>query len=521
MSPRPWILAFALLFAGCDRAPHAHDAAPPAVGGPERPSHAVTAYEDGLELFLEYPAFVVGEASPLVSHFTDVRAARAFRPITRGRVVATLRYEVGGEETFVAEEPLRDGIFKPIVRPGRAGRARLDFQLEGEQQRGRISAGEVVVHATLAAALAAQEEEPAGEPTVPYLKEQQWKTEYATTEAQRRVLKGGILANGELQPVPGRAAELAAPIAGRLVAANPVVHVGQRVKKGQLVASILPVGGASQLDRAALELELARARAALGLAERELARASELFTSRAIPEKQLDAARVEQEIAAATLDAAERQLSLYRASQGGSGGAAFELRAPIDGVIFHAAILPGAVVEPGARIAAIVDAERLWLVAQVYESDVAAAEHAEGARFSLAGFEREFVIAAPEGRRVAVGSVVDPLTRTVPVIFEFPNPEGRLKPGMFARATIFTGATQQGVAVPEEALLDDGGRPTVYVMDGGESFFKRRVQLGVRSDGWVQLLSGVAEGERVVSTGAYEIKLSTATGAIPEHGHQH
>ena len=75
--------------------------------------------------------------------------------------------------------------------------------------------------------------------------------------------------------------------------------------------------------------------------------------------------------------------------------------------------------------------------------------------------------------------------------------------------------------MPESAVLDENGKPTVFVMEGGESFFKRAVRTGVRSGGHVQVLEGVKEGDRVVSRGAYELKLSTATGAIPEHGHQH
>ena len=121
---------------------------------------------------------------------------------------------------------------------------------------------------------------------------------------------------------------------------------------------------------------------------------------------------------------------------------------------------------------------------------------------------------------MAVGAAVDPSTRTVPVLFEFPNP-GSLRPGMFAKVTVFVGQAEPVLAIPASAVVDDSGFPTVYVMEGGESFFKRRVTLGAADGGYVEVLAGVAEGERVVHRGAYEIKLSTASGAIPKHGHQH
>jgi multidrug efflux pump subunit AcrA (membrane-fusion protein) len=109
----------------------------------------------------------------------------------------------------------------------------------------------------------------------------------------------------------------------------------------------------------------------------------------------------------------------------------------------------------------------------------------------------------------------------VPIIFELPNPGGVLKPGMFAKVLLHTGETVRGVAIPESAIVDDGGRPVVFVLEGGESFYRRPIRTGIRSGGWVQVLEGVKEGERVVSRGAYELKLSTATGAAVGHGHTH
>ncbi|AKJ05383.1 RND family efflux transporter MFP subunit [Archangium gephyra] len=485
---------------------------------------SVTVYQDGLELFMEYPALVVGQPSPLVAHFTDARDPHGFRVVTKGRVTATLRYADGAEERFVADKLLRDGIFKPAVQPTRAGEGTLTLRLEGEQVSGTVEAGKVVVYPTVAAAVAAAPPEESGEATVSFLKEQQWKTQYATVPAEPRVLQGGVRASGELKPVAGQSAELSAPVAGRIPVGDRVVHLGQRVRKGEVLVRLMPTSAAAGTDVATVEMEAARARAELGLAEREVKRAEEMFAGKAIPEKQLDAARVAREVAAARVDATERQLSLYRSTQSGSagpGGAAFELRSPVDGVVSYAEVTPGAIVEMGTRLVSVVNPERLWLEARVYEADVAKVEHSPGAAFTVAGFDREFSVDEKTGRRVAVGSVVDRLTRTLPVIFELPNPEGVLKPGMFAKVMLYTGETVRGVAIPESAIVDDNGKPTVFVMDGGESFFKRAIQPGVRSGGYVQVLEGVKEGERVVSLGAYEIKLSTVAGAAVGHGHTH
>jgi multidrug efflux pump subunit AcrA (membrane-fusion protein) len=125
------------------------------------------------------------------------------------------------------------------------------------------------------------------------------------------------------------------------------------------------------------------------------------------------------------------------------------------------------------------------------------------------------------GKLVTVGRVVDPQSRTVPVIFEVTNAAEKLRVGQFAKVGIATGKAQPGLAVPDSAVLDDGGKPVVYVQVEGESFERRPLTIGVRSLGWAGVREGLAPGERVVTKGAYEIKLTAASGVIPQHGHVH
>ncbi|MFZ5480826.1 MAG: efflux RND transporter periplasmic adaptor subunit [Myxococcota bacterium] len=471
-----------------------------------RPGLSVLRYEGPLELFMEYPAFVVGQESPLVAHLTDTRDAGGFEWVTTGKVTATLRYADGGEESFVANELLRNGIFKPVVKPTRGGPARLVLVLEGEQVSGSVDVGDVVVHPTVESAVAAAPAENEAA-TVPWLKEQQWKTVYATASAEAGTVRAGVRATAEIVPVAGQAAELSAPVAGRVVAAK-VPWVGKPVKKGEVLAEVVPLAG----DRAATELELAAAKSELALAERAAERAIELFPS-VLSERERDSALADRDRARARVAAAETQVAAWT----GGRGSGVPLRSPIDGVVSFAAITPGQAVEAGARLVAVVDAAEVWLEAHVAEADAAKVAGTPGASFTVAGTDRVFTSERP----VAVGAALDPASRTLPVVYAVPNPDGVLKPGMYAKATVFTGETREGVVIPASAVVDDGGAPTVFVMEGGESFFQRRITLGARDGERVQVLDGVAPGERVVSAGAYEILLSTKSGAIPEHGHAH
>ena len=170
---------------------------------------------------------------------------------------------------------------------------------------------------------------------------------------------------------------------------------------------------------------------------------------------------------------------------------------------------------------AVIDLERVWLVAKVFEPDVPRVEGARTAWFSVDGYEQPFTVDETNARLVTIGRVIDPRTRTVPVIFELDNRAGKLRIGNFARLVIATGAPRRALAIPAAAVVEDAGRPVAYVMIEGEAFERRPLRLGIRGNGWAEVLEGVAAGEHVVTRGAYEIKLQAAAGAVPAHGHVH
>jgi multidrug efflux pump subunit AcrA (membrane-fusion protein) len=111
--------------------------------------------------------------------------------------------------------------------------------------------------------------------------------------------------------------------------------------------------------------------------------------------------------------------------------------------------------------------------------------------------------------------------RTVPVIYEVDNRDHRLAVNqtVFLRL-LLTPSTMKPV-VPEAAVIDDAGRLVVFVQVAGESFGRHPVKLGVRNGGMIQVPEGINGGDRVVIRGAYLIRLSTMSSALPAHGHVH
>ena len=121
----------------------------------------------------------------------------------------------------------------------------------------------------------------------------------------------------------------------------------------------------------------------------------------------------------------------------------------------------------------------------------------------------ESQLSLPVRSLVSIARVVDPETRTLKVTYLVDNPRHRLALGQSAYLRLFTSETVEAPTVPLSALVDDRGQTRVFVQIGGESFEGRAVTLGNRQGGAVQITEGIREGERIVTKGAYLVRLAS------------
>jgi RND family efflux transporter MFP subunit len=500
-----------------DHAPHGDPAGHGDSGG-DLPALSVTIWAPKTELFMEYEPLVVNRPSRFAAHLTTMRD---FKAVTSGVLEMTLRSADGKLLAASADGPSSPGIFRFALTPKEAGTYKVALAYAGQGITDAIVAGNAVIHPNLDAARRAA---PAGEDGgIAYTKEQQWKTDFATVVVSEHALQPSVRAVGEVRPVSGREAKLTAPARGRITLATPTPLPGIQVKKGQLLATVSPYLAAGG-DRSSLEAEQRSAQAEHTAAVSQLGRLERLLAEQAVPERRVEDARAMVSVAFARLEAASGRLQQYSQGAAGIGGrsaGAFQLRSAIDGTLVEVNATTGDGVEEGELLFVIIDVSRIWLVAKVFEPDIPKAEAASAAWFKLEGYEQPFTIDESNGRVVTVGRVLDPKSRTVPVIFEMDNPGDRIRIGQFAEVFIATGKPQARLAIPATALLDDGGRPIVFVQIEGESFERRVLVTGIRSKGLIEVTAGVQGGERVVTRGAYEVRLAAASGAIPEHGHVH
>jgi len=116
---------------------------------------------------------------------------------------------------------------------------------------------------------------------------------------------------------------------------------------------------------------------------------------------------------------------------------------------------------------------------------------------------------------------IDPKPRCASLLFEINNPPASLNAGAGYAVKAYTGKTVETLTIPKSSIVNDNGLHVVYVQVEGESFERRNVQTGLSDSGYIQVVSGVSEGEHVVSKGAYQVLLSAVSPAEAGHGHAH
>jgi cobalt-zinc-cadmium efflux system membrane fusion protein len=363
----------------------------------------------------------------------------------------------------------------------------------------------------------AQEEADAAPPAaastgiVQFRMEQQWLIQMKLALAQEAELPQQIHSTGRVIPAPANRALVAPPVGG-IIDTRPLPQVGERVARGQLLATVVQTPTAAEaaqihIENSRVDAERRRlaqseieARARLNAAAAEADRAKRLVELKAYSQRQLETAEADRKAAEAILAGVQEQI---KALQAAPVALNYEVTAPISGTVVALRKAPGEEVHAGEAILEIVALDRVWVEAPIFEKDLGRVKKDIDARFTTSAFpEKEF-----QGRLVSIGSIVDEQSRAATAVFEVNNASGDLKLGMQANLQLGVGAKAKLLLVPKESILDNEGKMIVYVLRTGEEFERRDVVIGDQYGGKVAIISGVKPGERVVTQGAYQLKL--------------
>ena len=389
----------------------------------------------------------------------------------------------------------------------------------------------------------------------------------------RQQLAFGIKATGQIEALPSRKVEVTNPAGGTVV--KLFVQPGDTVRQGQPLAVITSAELAQlrveALDKRAetsgtvqeaktdlvlaqqnyqqqqriAETAIAQAKTELRVAQEQYDRDQELTQQGALPRRQFLESEAHLATANSTVTEAESRLKVLEASadlkrahtavevaqdRAGLSTATYGTRlnqlgaeANADGTITIKAPISGRIADrevslgqsaqdAGAILMTIVDDRTVLATANIYEKDLKQVSIGQPVRVSVAGFpNRSF-----QGRVTVVGAVVEGETRVVPVKAEIDNPDGALKPGMFAETEVVTSNMAEPVlAVPRSALTEVNGKQMVYVQNGN-AYQPVEATFGKTAGDWIEVKSGLFEGDRIVTQRATQLYAQSLRGGKAE-----
>jgi len=467
---------------------------------------AVTAWGDRYEIFAEADPLVVGQVSKSHTHVTILEG---FPPLKEGAVSAILRGGQGAQQAFRQERALRDGIFSIEIKPAQAGIFDLSFQVDGPAGAETIPAGRVRVGEGDSLGLLVEPphygppdrpsaDPPAGEP-ISFLKEQQWRTDFATAWAREGAVHRGVRGPARIRPAAGGEALLTAPLDG-VVATTTRAFVGMEVPRGATVVRLTPrVGSDRSLEQIRSEYELAQARSK---------RLEELLKLEAVSQAEVEEARARAKTLSAELHAI------------GGGGSQVEVRSPLAGRIAEVLVVPGQAVAAGTPLARVVRTKPLWVEVAMRPADVGALAHGvAGLVLYPSGGQAPVTFGAREVRLVSRAPEVNRATGSVGTILEV-RTDSPLRPGTAVNAEVLLPEEVRGIVVPASAVIDDGGVPVLYIQLEGESFIRQEVRVAT-TQGDTVLVEGLPVGARIVTRGGAAIRRAALLRSGPPEGHVH
>lgn len=313
-----------------------------------------------------------------------------------------------------------------------------------------------------------------------------------------------IRVSGQVSAAQGDEAAIVARTSGIVNYTRDHLSEGSEVRNGEVIARVSAEGIAGGDVIAQSNLALATAKAAYERAQR-------LISDSIISQKEYEKAQLEYESARLAANA----------GNGGKGGAS--VASPLKGFIKQVLVKQGEYVEAGQIIATVTKSCNLQLRAEVPERHFTSLTKIRSANFKMGYDDIARSLDELGGHLVAIGKIADEGSAYIPVTFEFTN-TGSVVPGSFADIWLIMQNRENVLTIPVSALSEAQGVFYAYIQhdDDDDHFERRELRIG-SSDGLrVEVLSGLAEGEKVVIKGVSQVKMAGATGVIPDaHNHSH
>ncbi len=281
---------------------------------------------------------------------------------------------------------------------------------------------------------------------------------------------------------------------------------GVKISKGDVLFTI----SGEQLTEGNTELNFRQVKVDLDRATANYERAKRLIEDKIITQEDFLSAKNEY----------EKLLNTYENLFATTGQNGNMVVAVSDGYVKEIFVTEGQKVSPGDLLASIVMEHNLVLKADVSPDMIDILPTITDANFSVGYSDKIYKLSEMNGRKISQGKSTGANSYYIPVFFRMDHsPE--LIDGTFAEVYLIGSKIKDAIVVPNTALMEEFGKIFVFVADDDGDFLKRYVETGYSDGQNTMIISGLSEGERLVSTGTYRIKLSQMTTTAPAHNHEH
>lgn len=311
-----------------------------------------------------------------------------------------------------------------------------------------------------------------------------------------------IPTSGQIMAAQGDETTVVANVAGVVSFRSPVTD-GMSIRKGMplIILSSQNMVEGDPVQRAKIDYDIAR---------KEYERAKSLVENKIVSEKDFNAIKQTYENARISYEAVAKNQT--------AGGQA--VTAPISGYIKSCLVNEGDYVTIGQPLVSITQNRRLYLRADLSERYYSYLKNITSANFETPYDNNVYSLDNLNGRLLSYGKAAGNNSFYIPVTFEFDN-RGEIIPGSYVSVYLLSNPIQDALVLPRSALTEEQGLHFIYLQLDAEGYRKQEVKLGADNGKEVQILSGLHAGDKVVTVGAYQVKLAGATNAIPAHSHEH
>jgi len=459
-----------------------------------------TVWGSNYELYIEFEPFVISKTVELSAHFTSLDD---FKPLTDAQLIISFIQD-GKTSTIEMNKYSSPGIYVFTHKVHSENDLSISIEIISKKGNDTIILADIPVFSDEHSALHYADDN-ALSSGISFTKEQVWKIDFAVEEILYSDFFEVEKTTGFISPSSSDLTIITAKTSGVVSFSKSELYKGTPIRSGDEIFKIIGSG----FTDSNIELRYQTAIRNYEKAEQELVIAKSMYEGNLISGRELLEANN-------NFDNANMNLKSIRDnfSEGG-----LKISSTVSGFISGLFVANGQYVESGTPLLSLSRDNKLSVQADISPLQLSKIPNLNSAIFSAPYTDTSYLLSDLDGRLVSVGKQIIE-NNFIPITFEIKK-SGNLLAGSFINVYLLGNSINNVLTIPKSAILEETGRHYVFVQLAGELYDKREIKLGGFDGRRYHILSGLSLGERVVTSGTYQLKLASVVGGLPDHGHHH